>query len=218
MEFYADDGNAKSGSNIVFQIDNTEVVKINETGDVGVGTPSPTAKLHIKRTNDTANHITLEQTENPVDSFHFLVDDGGGFALKKAADTKFYIDSAGRIGVGTTLPNCALHVAGAFAAAGPSETFVTFDAADTTPSVGTGNLFKTDTGTLTLTTFDDGIPGQIINVISTGDITYDQSGTLKCGSNDIVTASGDVTTWVWDGTNWYLINFMDVSANLSSGH
>jgi hypothetical protein len=32
-----------------------------------------------------------------------------------------------------------------------------------------------------------------------------------------VTASGDVTNWVYDGTNWYLISFMDVSADLSGG-
>jgi hypothetical protein len=56
-------------------------------------------------------------------------------------------------------------------------------------------------------------------VISTAAVTFDvTSTTLKGGSTDIVTASGDVTNWVYDGTNWYLINFMDVSADLSGGH
>jgi len=47
--------------------------------------------------------------------------------------------------------------------------------------------------------------------------TFDKD-TFKCGTNDIVTAAGDVTSWVYNGTNWYLTNFMDVSANLSAGH
>ena len=65
--------------------------------------------------------------------------------------------------------------------------------------------------------FDDGIAGQVITVISTAAITYDVTGTnLKGGSTDIVTASGDVTQWCFDGTNWYLLQFMDVDADHSS--
>ncbi len=98
-------------------------------------------------------------------------------------------------------------------------TFGTFSASDTTPSVLGGNLWKTHASGQTLTTFDDGVPGQIITVISTAAVVYDVTGTtLKGGTSDITTASGDVTNWVYDGTNRYLINFMDVSADLSSGH
>ena len=65
--------------------------------------------------------------------------------------------------------------------------------------------------------FDDGIPGQIITVISTDAITYDVTSTnLKGGSTDIVTANGDVTQWCFDGTNWYLLQFMDVTADHST--
>jgi|TARA_Y100000114_G_scaffold149639_1_gene164049 hypothetical protein len=98
-------------------------------------------------------------------------------------------------------------------------TFGTFSGSDTTPSVADGNLWKTHASSQTLTTFDDGVPGQIITVISTAAVVYDVTGTtLKGGSSDITTASGDVTNWVYDGTNWYLISFMDQSADLSSGH
>ena len=112
----------------------------------------------------------------------------------------------------------ATTVNGGFAAAGTSGTFITFGAADATPTVAGGNLFKTG-GAVTVTTFDDGVAGQTINVISAHAVTYDVTGTtLKGGSTDIVTAAGDITTWIFDGTNWYLLNFMDVSANLSTGH
>jgi len=125
--------------------------------------------------------------------------------------------SGGDIGIGTTTPNCALHVAGAAAFSGPSETFVTFGSLDTTPSVATGNLFKTHASGQTLTMFDDGVAGQNITVISTAAVVFDVTSTnLKGGSTDITTASGDITTWSFDGTNWYLQQFMDVSADMST--
>ena len=112
----------------------------------------------------------------------------------------------------------ATTVNGGFAAAGTSGTFITFGAADATPTVAGGNLFKSG-GAVTITDFDDGVAGQTITIISAHAVVYDVTGTdLKGGSADITTASGDVTTWISDGTSWYLQNFMDVSANLSTGH
>jgi len=125
--------------------------------------------------------------------------------------------SNNRVGIGTVTPDCTLHVAGAAAFSGPSETFVTFSDGDATPSVATGNLFKHHASTETITMFDDGVAGQTITVISTAAITYDVTSTnLKGGSTDLVTTNGDVTQWCFDGTNWYLLQFMDVSADMSS--
>ena len=103
------------------------------------------------------------------------------------------------------------------ASSGANGTFGTFADGDGTPSVGTGNLWKHHASTQAVTMFDDGIPGQVITVISTAAITYDVTGTnLKGGSADIVTADGDVTQWCFDGTNWYLLQFMDVTADHST--
>jgi len=110
-----------------------------------------------------------------------------------------------------------VRVAGAAAFSGTDATFVTFVDEDATPSVATGNLFKTNTTGVTITMFDDGVAGQTITVISAGAIVFDVTSTnLKGGSTNITTASGDITTWTFDGTNWYLQQFMDVSANMSS--
>jgi len=134
------------------------------------------------------------------------------------AAVRVTIAGSGDVGIGTASPNCMLHVAGAAAFSGPNETFVTFADGDASPSVATGNIFKHHASTQAITTFDDGVCGQIITVISTAAITYNYTGSnLKCGSANIVTANGDVTMWVFDGTNWYLLSWMDVSANLSSG-
>ena len=112
--------------------------------------------------------------------------------------------------------NAQTQVLAAFAA-NVAGTFGTFADGDGTPSVATGNLWKHHNSTQTITMFDDGIAGQTIHVISTAAITYDVTDTnLKGGSTDIVTANGDITSWFFDGTNWYLIQFMDVSADMSS--
>ena len=96
--------------------------------------------------------------------------------------------------------------------------FGTFAISDTTPSVAGGNLWKTFNGTVTITDFDDGIVGQFLTIISEGAVTYDVTGTnLWGGTTDIVTAAGDVTTWVYDGTYWYLTSFIDNSTDLSGG-
>ena len=93
----------------------------------------------------------------------------------------------------------------------------TFSESDGTPSVTAGNLFQTHTTGVTVTDFDNGRAGQTITVVSKGAIVYDvTSSGLKGGSTNITTAAGDITTWTYDGTDWYLVQFMDVSADMSS--
>jgi hypothetical protein len=126
-------------------------------------------------------------------------------------------DGAGNDSV-LNLSTSSVIVSGAFAASGDSSTFGTFGGSDTTPSVAAGNLWKTHASEQTFTTLDGGAIGQIVIIISQHDVTFDYSAdNFKCGSADIVTASGDVTQWVYDGTNWYLLSWMDVSENLADG-
>ena len=85
-----------------------------------------------------------------------------------------------------------------------------------TPSVSTGNLWQTG-GTTTITNFANGIAGQTITVISVHSITFDITDTnLKAGTTDISTESGDVTVWTFNGTNWYLVQFMDSSTDMAT--
>lgn len=87
-----------------------------------------------------------------------------------------------------------------------SET-ITFTANDATPDVGDGNLFKTaNTAATTITMFDGGSDGQMINVIL-GDVntTIDFTGTNLKGNAgaDWTPTTNDHLTCVSDGTNWY---------------
>jgi len=97
---------------------------------------------------------------------------------------------------------------------------VTFTASDKTPTVLVGRTFKTDSGTLTISDFDDGPAGKTIFIESMGTITFDtttavdDSNNLDGSSANIVTALGDVTVWeTSNGTTWNLVRWNDASAD-----
>lgn len=94
----------------------------------------------------------------------------------------------------------------------------TFATSDTTPDVSGSSRWNTGVSAVTITDFDgSGIfDGQLLYVVSKGDVTFDcTSSGLKCGTTDLVTASGDLTEWMYDGTDWIIIHFTDQSDNLS---
>lgn len=94
----------------------------------------------------------------------------------------------------------------------------TFVDSDATPDVSGDSYFNTNTTAVTITDFDgSGIAaGQILYVVSKGAITYDvTSSGIKGGTTDIVTATGDVTTFLYDGTDWLVTSRIDASSNLN---
>jgi uncharacterized membrane protein len=214
-----------------------ERMRIHTDGNVGIGTNAPSTLLHVAGQQPylALQNTTDEHTDGGGESNIIFGDHTGQtLALIQGSHSGSSDNDKGKLVLSTnndsgtqtaltiddtqksTFSGQAV-VNNRFAAAGPSGTFVTFADGDATPSVATGNLFKHHASSQTITMFDDGIAGQVITVISTAAITYDVTSTnLIGGSTDIVTANGDVTQWAYDGTNWYLMQFMDVSADHST--
>jgi hypothetical protein len=86
-------------------------------------------------------------------------------------------------------------------------TITTFADADTTPSVSTSNVFKeANTGSTTITNFDDGSAGQMITIIfTTANTTLSDSGNLKLAGG-LTGSADDTITLVYDGTNWFEVS------------
>jgi hypothetical protein len=95
--------------------DNTSpIITVEQNGDVGIGTDSPSYKLHNTGTTRLEGRITLGGDVN-----NFIEGVGNGINFKttddynfiKGANTLFTIKSTGNVGIGTTIPSTKLHLA-----------------------------------------------------------------------------------------------------------
>ena len=105
---------------------NTERMRIDSSGRVGIGTSSPNslADLHVADTSDA--RIWLDATSGNTLELYA----GSGVGLFNRSNNflnfgtdnveRMRIDSTGGVGIGTTNPQAALHVAGGFNATAPT--------------------------------------------------------------------------------------------------
>jgi hypothetical protein len=193
-----------------------KAIDIGSAPNDGTGDQLRTA---FSKVNDNFDELYLELGGDDLGTDNLLtftlgtIGTSSGDLTLAPAGTSDVVISADVSATGDITVTGDLEVNGAFAAnnASPKTGPASFGATDTSPSVASGNLFKTDGTDQTLTTFDDGVAGQIISVVSTDDTEYVVSGNLKCGLTGFTTEVGDVTQWVYDGTNWFLLSWLDVS-------
>ena len=116
--------------NIGLLVDGVEKVRVNSTGDLGVGTSTPTSRLHVYKTSGT---YTTKFENSGSDNYNQFISASGtgeygifGDAFYfQALDTlangvRFYgsstnrvdmqISNAGNVGIGTALPTTKLHI------------------------------------------------------------------------------------------------------------
>jgi hypothetical protein len=83
--------------------DGTEAMRITSGGSVGIGTSSPTGKLHIKATSDSVNDAL--RIESSINSHYYTLSSdagNGSFRITKNGTERLRIDSSGNVLVGTT--------------------------------------------------------------------------------------------------------------------
>ena len=122
--------NTSSGASaIVFSPHSTggtkdEAMRIASDGNVGIGTTSPSDKLHLLG-SDGGTSILVEDSgtnSNPAveiknDAVHWKLQARGGssdnFQIGEGSNTHVVVDTSGNVGIGTTSPDKLLHVVGA---------------------------------------------------------------------------------------------------------
>lgn len=130
----ADIGPGTNSSSLAFVVNNgggnggwSEAMRINNLGNVGIGTAIPSSRLTVSGNIYATGNITCGgvcgggsssssssgsiSTSSPITAFNFpyWATAGGGLS---GTSTIFYSSSTGNVGIGTTLPNSALNIAG----------------------------------------------------------------------------------------------------------
>jgi len=131
VEQTSSSGLTLNGSNasgfIAFRAAGNERARIDSSGNVGIGTDNPLAKLHIRTTSYTTPCLVFPDATNPRYSVGFgnanifgvgqrldfyAGDSGSNTSNLSSAHLRMSLTADGNLGIGTTNPSSSLHVAG----------------------------------------------------------------------------------------------------------
>ena len=111
--------NANTNKQIIVQTGGSERLRITDAGLVGVGTSSPSTRLHLNSADASANYLRVENTGGYA---LFGVDGSGNtyagaesndaFGLVTNGTYRMYITAGGNVGIGTSSPSVELSIAG----------------------------------------------------------------------------------------------------------
>jgi hypothetical protein len=91
--------------------------RVQNNGNVGVGTNTPTSKLEVNgdlKINNTSGHILLEDTDQTIGEMTRIERDGGGLIVELVSTNSALLKilDNGNVGVGTNTPTSKLEVNG----------------------------------------------------------------------------------------------------------
>jgi hypothetical protein len=118
--------NNREAGNITFGTSNTERVRIDSAGNIGIGTASPSVPLHVAGGSSGTNQSLFRTSSGGGGGFQIVCSDlsvanptwqlntffGEQLAFGDGTTEKMRLDSSGNLGIGTSSPSELLHVEG----------------------------------------------------------------------------------------------------------
>jgi len=144
-----DNGMFRATTNTIgFSTGGSERVRIDSSGDVGIGITNPTSTLHLDASGGAV--IQLQRTSSNASNRLLISHDGTDATLESSNALLFRnngaerarITSTGRLGIGNTNPQMTLDVTGDFAISNSASSYWNFDRDNSS-----GDLLIDDTGT-----------------------------------------------------------------------
>jgi len=105
------DASGSSSQSIVFRSGGTERVRFASSGNVGIGTSSPSSPNSVDRflhIHD-ADHCSIVLSDNQNT---WEIVSNNTFTIRDGTDTRLNIDPSGNVGIGTSSPSAPLHIVG----------------------------------------------------------------------------------------------------------
>jgi hypothetical protein len=208
--------NLQADGEVAFFTNNTERMRIDSSGDVGIGTSSPAKNLHVSSTGSPTFRIQdtdgsdyyaeIQQASgNTIFSSRFGASNGA-FVFRGlgggTADEHMRIDSSGDVGIGTTSPAATVDVSGNARGAVVTDNDLSFDLS----ASNNFNCTPTGGGTLTFTNHLAGQSG-FVWLDNSGGHAIAAAGTTKINAADLtaISTAGVYTLSYFDnGTNAYV--------------
>jgi hypothetical protein len=125
-----------SYANLIFTMHNgggfSDIMKLQGNGNVGIGTNSPSGRVHIKSSGLNTYPLLIQRAANTNNIFYVvetsggdgqvvIENSGGGAAVQLHSNGTSYFNG-GNVGIGTTTPSTLLDVSGVITATGGNST------------------------------------------------------------------------------------------------
>jgi hypothetical protein len=185
-----------SGADLRLQISGQEKARIDSSGRLGIGTSSPGAAIHVTSSNAGGYGGVIYNTSSTGEGLIIRAGSTSSHNILVAqtydgSASRFIVNAAGNVGIGTTSPGSALHVVG---------TDIRFSNSVNTSFIGSISHDAGTTGNNFYNCQDTG--GHVFQLNGTEKTRVDSSGRLLVGTSTARSSGGHTGSFQLEGTTF----------------